>query len=716
MLYKSNKLILYFSFAAVFSVSTAYSQKTDSLKRVLTTAIPDSTRSKVFAQLAYIYQDISPDSAIGYANTGLRAAENVHFARGKGDCLQQLGISEMRRNNLEKSISYFSAAERSYREAAYSYGQVSAILSIADVEYRKGKYDTTISLYQKGKMMADKAGDLRHAGLARQSLGGLYSDLGNYSEALKYSLESARDFEKIGNRENLSMVLTNVATVYSALGEHAKALSYIKKSAELQDPNNKEGILFNVVNTGIVYGEMKDYANALVYFQRGLALADSIGDANWKLMCMNNLAESEYFLNHKDKAFSAYAEVLKLTEKVNDAIIVVSAHSGMGKILVEKGNTKEGIDHLLKAHLLAREKGMKDVLYNTAMELSKAYEKAKDPVTALRYHKLYADYKDSVYNEKSDKRIEQLQYEYELSKKEDRIQLLEKNRQVEQSRSEEQKVILWALSGGVLLLVTISLLLLRSGRREKRSKELILAQKEEITQQAKNLEELNAFKDKTFSVLSHDLRSPISAFTSSMMLVNEGFITPEQFADLRPALTRQINSLNSLLDSLLKWGSVYMQGQAHARPDKTNMYDIVNQNIGLLENDAAQKQITIVNNIPPVTSALCDAGQIDIVIRNLLMNAIKFTGSKGSITISARPENEKTVITLSDTGVGMTPQQVDRFFARVPGNNTPGTAGEKGLGLGLMLCHEFVTANNGTIAVFSQPGQGTTFTITLPAA
>lgn len=710
-----RRLFTLLTFVVAF-VHNASGQNVDSLRRIITTSsTPDSSKVFAYATLGKLYHEVNVDSAVYFANQGLELATRKHFNKGAGGCLNVLAFAYMKRNEGRKALDYYRQAIAEFDAAGYSYGKIKAILSIGDVYYREAKYDTALKYYQDGKKLSDENGDIVHAGHALLSMGGLNIDLGNYNEALRFYLEALKAFEKIDDKQSISMALTNIANVYSSIGDHGKAIAYINKGIELsKQARNKESLLFNLTNAGIVYSEMKDFKNALPYFEKADLIADTLKDINWMAVCKTNLGDVYYGLGVKEKSLGYYREAIKLAGNLDDALFITSTNSGIGKILVEKGEFKEGIKHLNTAFKIAQEKNMKEDISNIARYLSTAYEQTHDLVASLKSHKLYADYKDSVFNEKSNKRIQQLQHDHDLVKKENRIQLLEKNKEIAQANEKNHRMALWALSGGILLLATISLLLYRSRRIAINNRNMILKQKEEIQEQAARLESLNQFKDKTFSVLSHDLRSPINSFTTTMMLLDEDFITPEQLLALKPAMQKQLYSLNNLLDGLLKWATNYMQGQGPAQPEYTNLTQITQQCVSLLQKEADSKKIKIVNELPEELNAYCDPGQMDIVIRNLMVNAIKFTHADGTIKLQASNREEGVRFTISDTGVGMNKQQLDTLFMPVGERNTYGTEGERGLGLGLLLCHEFIKANNGVISVTSEEGKGSVFTVTLP--
>ena len=243
---------------------------------------------------------------------------------------------------------------------------------------------------------------------------------------------------------------------------------------------------------------------------------------------------------------------------------------------------------------------------------------------------------------------------------------------------------------------------------------MISLQRDEIQHQAMRLEELNAFKDKTFSVLSHDMRGPLNAFISTMELLEEDAISKEEFNALKPELNNELNSLSMLLDNLLKWSKSHMKGNAGIDRAELDLRAIAQENIALAGNISRKKERAIHNHIPRDIRAFADKGQVNIVIRNLINNALKFTGANGSVILSATEDKEHVYISIADTGVGMTEEQQKKLFIVAPEKSTYGTGGEKGIGLGLLLCYEFIKANNGDITVTSEPGKGSTFVVTLP--
>ena len=284
----------------------------------------------------------------------------------------------------------------------------------------------------------------------------------------------------------------------------------------------------------------------------------------------------------------------------------------------------------------------------------------------------------------------------------------------------------WAyiLYAGIFLYVIYLVVHVRTGilKRENARLEAIVAErtaqieheKAAVQKQAEELKKLNHFKDKTFSVLSHDLRGPIATSAMVVNLLDDDEMTIDEFKELKSGIIKQLTSTGVLLDNLLKWSKGSMEGSIAVHADRVKVIEIVTQNVALFAENVRQKRITLVQQVPRDTTTVCDTEHLDIVVRNLLANAIKFTPENGTITINAATVGNEMHLSVTDTGVGMTREQLDKLFKPAADNTTYGTAGEKGTGLGLLLSYEFIKANNGRLDVTSEPGNGTKFTIKLP--
>ncbi len=236
-----------------------------------------------------------------------------------------------------------------------------------------------------------------------------------------------------------------------------------------------------------------------------------------------------------------------------------------------------------------------------------------------------------------------------------------------------------------------------------------------IQEQNERLQELNASKDKFFSIIAHDLRNPFSGFLSFIQLMEESVNNgnKDRLTKIITMLRTSAEHLAALLENLLTW-SRFQRGLIEYQPHQIEVEHVVAWNIKLLSQNAGQKQITLKNSVPQETFAYADLNMIDMIIRNLLSNAIKFTQTGGQIDVAARQAATKIEVSVSDTGTGISEEKLPKLFRIDARLQRAGTAGEKGTGLGLILCKEFVERHGGSIRVESEVGQGSCFTVSLP--
>ena len=251
----------------------------------------------------------------------------------------------------------------------------------------------------------------------------------------------------------------------------------------------------------------------------------------------------------------------------------------------------------------------------------------------------------------------------------------------------------------------------------KQAEARLLAAHNELKEKNAQLAELNASKDKFFSIIAHDLRGPFSSLIglSEVVLM---FLDEYSKEDIRKNMLRIKSSseaVSSLLENLLTWSRL-QRGVLTYSPEALDMQQVVEDNIELMYSQSEQKQIALHNFVPPNTMAYADVHICNAVIRNLLSNALKFTPEGGRISVAAMRDESEVLMSVADTGTGISPEDIGKLFRIDVQFTNIGTSGERGTGLGLKLCKDLIDAQNGRIWVESELGKGTIFRFTLPIA
>ena len=235
---------------------------------------------------------------------------------------------------------------------------------------------------------------------------------------------------------------------------------------------------------------------------------------------------------------------------------------------------------------------------------------------------------------------------------------------------------------------------------------------QEIQQQNVQLAEVNNVKDKLLSVVSHDIKGPLNSIHLALTLAKSGNLSSEEFQQLSARLELRLVQTTEFIDNLLQWASLQMRSETF-EPDKLDLIGLAQESVKLLEPECLQKGISLINDLHGALDAFADLNMMRSVLRNLLTNAIKFTKPEGTITIGAYRSDDKIVVSVRDTGIGIPTAGRDRLFTP-ESSTTLGTKQESGTGLGLLLCKQFVEKNGGKIWFESEIGTGTTFYFSLP--
>lgn len=260
------------------------------------------------------------------------------------------------------------------------------------------------------------------------------------------------------------------------------------------------------------------------------------------------------------------------------------------------------------------------------------------------------------------------------------------------------------------------LLRFKQQRLIKKQQEELLDNYNKLIYYSEELKESNATKDKLFSVIAHDFRSPLSAILGVTQFLNEDFevMSQTEIRNTLQVLNRDTELSFELLNNLLDWART-QQKKLNPKPELINLNQFTANTITQIKNISTPKNIEIVNNIPENISTFSDQSMLRSILKNLLTNGIKFTPARGKIYVDAKKNGSMVEVTVRDTGIGMTPDQTQGLFKKDNPITSLGTENEKGTGLGLQICKEFIELNGGKIWVESVFGNGSSFHFSLPA-
>jgi two-component system, sensor histidine kinase and response regulator len=240
---------------------------------------------------------------------------------------------------------------------------------------------------------------------------------------------------------------------------------------------------------------------------------------------------------------------------------------------------------------------------------------------------------------------------------------------------------------------------------------------EEMATYPRKISEMNKTRDRLFSIIAHDIKSPLSGIQQAIDAIDMGYIDPgsEDFRDIMQHLGKRTRQTSHLLSNLLTWTRV--QGESISfEPKNHNIVSLISNSTQFHQVTAEQKNIELITNIDVDAMVYCDENSMNTVFRNLLSNALKFTHCGGKICICSKTSDTGVEISVTDNGVGMCQETVEKLFVKEEFYTSYGTNNEQGTGLGLFVIKDFIRKNKGSLSVQSEPDKGTTIKVTLPKA
>lgn len=457
-----------------------------------------------------------------------------------------------------------------------------------------------------------------------------------------------------GHEKAVSGVWSEMGNAYFHIGNYDDALEcYFKGLSVAKKFNDIRGLGYLKDNIGMCYHGQKNYRQALQWQRQSIAHRRQVNDELNLIQGYLNIFETFDGLQMTDSAFHYLQAAYRSGLTFNDFRYLRYASSVLAEIYFARGNKDSAYLFMHKARIYT------DSLRREEMRQALAGAGALAETERISLEK----------------------------------KLLE----------EQNRFLIWgALIISIVLLGAVVTALFIYRQHQLRRKLIY------------ELESANHAKNKVFAIVSHDLRGPIGTLSGMLFLLNDRSITQEKFLQLSARLQNDVSQLRYAMDQLLYWASSQLQG-IKAQRKIVAAAPLAQGVTELLQPIARQKSISIINNIPSDIQVQADPAHLEIIIRNLVSNAIKFTPDNGQIELSASPDNQFYRFSIKDSGVGMSPETLASLFSL---GNQPqqGTASEKGIGLGLLLCKDFLTYNGGIIWVESTPGQGSTFYFKLSAA
>lgn len=573
------------------------------------------------------------------------------------------------------------------------------------------------------------------------------------TKAMDYARQS-RDLASLLNYgKGLARSLELLGWIHYRMGDYSTSFELSNEALKRhEDLSDKRGIARCLINLAAIAYEQKYYARAVQNFKMANTISEQTGDLKTMARCLNNLAFNYINLKQADSATFYAEEALRLSNRINDQYMIGFAIRTQGDILFEKGDfsgalnkysgclliaektgnnfikastlhrlgkTYNSLGQLDKAltYLLANIDFAKDHKYSEELErtsflLAEIYHRKGDDANAFVYQSIYLKQHETLFDQRKADQLALLQAKFESEIKQAQIELLTKDTLLKEEEIKSQKVWMLFYSGLLVLVVILVFVLLTRNHFSRKAKHELELKNLEIQRQAVQLTNLNVTKDKIFSIIGHDLRSPVASLKGLMEVIGSGNLSQEQFTEVTRKLKKNLDVVYEDLDNVLQWAQSQLRGiQVHR--EEIRLCTLTDDILSLFSDAIRIKGIEVVNEIDAGAHVFADRNQLKLIFRNLVANSIKFNEPGGMIRIFTRLRANKIEVSVADSGIGIGMDELHKVFNAEIHFTKLGTNKEKGIGIGLLLTKEFVENNGGSIWVTSELGKGATFTFTL---
>ncbi|MGM0635721.1 MAG: tetratricopeptide repeat protein [Bacteroidota bacterium] len=671
----------------------------------------------VFNNFGIVYKNYGEyDKSIDHFETSLKINKELNDTLGVVKNYINIAGNHSYRGEYVKAKEYFQKSiELNERSVQDEMQLANAYNGLAIIFERQGELDEALINFERSKEMYVKLDDKSNLLIAYNNRANVMQQKGDHVSSIQSFQKALGYANKINNKRFQGILLNNIANNYLNLNDEKKALEYYEKSAEIIKDIDRNTYAAAISNAGIIYADyLDDFETALELFEEANQIHNEQNSYAEIASVLNKIGDIYFDKDQIDKAEKTYLEaqenIAKSPSKITEGFTLL----GLSNVSERKNETESAIDYGERAMDNFQSAGAKLEISDTAQLLYKLYKKNGNQDKAFHYLESHSELSKELFNEEKSREIGRIEAEAEFKELAEKNRLKTENiilqKEVEIATKENYLIILSVSIGGLVLLIVFMFYLKHN--RDK-SNQKLRTSKERIELQNKKLRELQLQKNKLFSIISHDLRGPLTTLNTFFQEVESGEISSEELSYMLPEITKNLNNTVSLTDNLLKWASQSMEETTKSK-ETIKLHETVEKLRKLYSSALDEKNLALENNVSQDLLAKLNPNILDLVLRNLISNAIKFCNKDDSIRIDAQKRGEEIIICVDDTGIGMSQEKAAELFNKKL-NSVLGTQQEKGTGIGLLLCKNYIEEHDGRIWVEeSAPEKGSKICFSLP--
>lgn len=645
------------------------------------------------------------------------------------------GQTALARNEIPKGIKLAIEENNAHNEAILKY-------LLADSYYFENDFKTALELYTETTKAFEQLNDTVYWLRSLNSVGLIYNLEENSSLSLTFLTHGIEIANQVKNScyditHQKLIILTNIINVYNQTNDFEKSIKLNYEAIEIALQINDSTRLGNLYNAlGISHRKLNKTNEAILYYEKAGKIFNQLNNKFTYSFVLNNIASLYEQINNRDSALQYYTLAHKGFKEKSYPFGIAKSGFGLASIYAFENNIQKARQHFENTVEIASEYNFNEILIDVLFDYSQFEYNNKNYEHAYQLINEHIQLNDSIYTIEKEKEIANLKSKYELSMIENELNIL-KSESLKQTYNISMKVRQFQIALIFIIFLMAIVATVFIFYKQKSNANKLLADKNiQIEKQNNKLIKINAeiekinttlqqsrhelllsnhLKNRFFSVLAHDLQNPFHHVIGLSKLLSEYYnkLSSEERREMASDIHQTTININQLLENLLEWNRA-QTGDLCFNRETIIVNNLIENSIILLSPVAKSKSIEIIKTFTNIIQIKADAKMLETVFRNLISNSIKFTNQGGIITISAYTDEENFYGKIEDTGVGIDPKYLKKLFRIDSKLKTNGTANEKGTGLGLNICYEFIKYHKGKIWAESTPRQGSAFCFSIP--
>jgi signal transduction histidine kinase/tetratricopeptide (TPR) repeat protein len=632
--------------------------------------------------------------------------------------------------NYDKSVEYYSNALEYYQTTGDNKSIALNLNDMGNVYWKKLDHEKALEYYFRSVKIRYKTDDKAEIASSYINIGSIYFSLENYQKAKEYYNQALVLYSEVLQKRKIASTLTLLGTTESMIDNKPEALDLYRRALSIRRKiGDKTEIAQSLNNIGNIFSELNEPSKALSHFNEALELRSRLNDSIGKIITLNDIGNLYDKTSKPTLAASYFGQSLALAQKTGNDYYISLCSRKLAEIAIKTGINRPLLPVFLSDALTHGQKiRHAELIKNATYAYYQFYYQNKNFEKALQCYIQSSHINDSLQNLKNNRRITSIQENIEIEKKnnelkayENEVKLLRQEKELQNIRISKQSHIRNSLLIISLLTILAALLFIRLYYLKRKTNvklneqyQLLQEANHQLVARENELKKLNATKDKYFSIIAHDIKNPLSALMNLSHIIVEKFdvLTDDKIQEFNKMINESANNLHTLLENLLYWARSNTNKITY-QPESIHLKTVINNIFLINKLSANQKNIQLADSTENF-EVYADLQMLTSILRNLVSNAIKFTPEGGKIDITAVNQGRMIEISVTDCGVGMNADNINKLFRLDTHFSERGTNNEAGSGLGLILVKEFVEKNQGKISVWSEPGKGSTFTFTIP--